>query len=229
MNDGEEDLAGLEKAIGYHFRDPDLLRQALTHRSNSQRNNERLEFLGDSILSYVVAEFLYADEEDDDEDALTKKRSKLTDRVALEVVGKRIGLLDHIIVGKSMKGKASGKMISDAVEALIGAVYQDGGDEGMKHASDLVHRLLLNNEIMEQVLGRIDWITRVKEWCDGQRRPQPKYYVLVERLGPKEENVFHVWLKIDEHSGSGYGSTKKEAMMIASEKIMRSLESAGRA
>ncbi|OPY33080.1 MAG: ribonuclease III [Methanomassiliicoccales archaeon PtaU1.Bin124] len=218
---GEGKREGLEEAIGYHFRNPYLLDLALIHRSNGRPNNERLEFLGDAVLSFVVSEFLFADE-DDDEEALTKKRSRLTDRVALELVAERINLSKYLVSGKSLRGKISGKMLSDGVEALIGAVFQDGED-GIAEASAVVHHLLLNNDVMEAVLGRVDWITRLKEWCDKEKVVQPRYYVLEERV-EGEKSLFQVWLTVRNASGSGSGETKKEAMMMASEKVMRQLE-----
>jgi ribonuclease III len=212
-------LLRLEETIGYHFHDRKLLELALSHRSIGQPNNERLEFLGDAVISFLVADYLFVDEEDN-ESVLTRKRSLLTDRIALIKVGERIGLKDYLIIGPSMKGRTSQKMTSDSVEALMGAVFKDGG---MEEAYFVLKRILFNRAMLEEVLGRVDWITRLKEWCDSHRGIQPKYLTLEEWDVNREERTFIAWLTLEGLNENGAGPTKKEAMAEAARKMMASL------
>lgn len=178
-------------------------------------NNERLEFLGDAVLAYVISEEMFRENPQSGEATLTRKRSVLTDRTTLKMVGDRIGLMSYIKINPGLRGKVSQKMVADTVEALIGAVYMDGGIEP---SIGIIHTLVLHQETMEQVMGRVDWITRVKEWCDANRYSKPKYLTLEEEF--ENEHIFIAWLTIDNHTENGRGPSKKESMAEAARKMM---------
>ena len=125
-------LQRLQRILGYEFRQPDYLRQALTHRSAGTRNNERLEFLGDAILGFEVAEILYRKHPDAAEGELSRARSQLVKRETLASVARRLGLGEYLILGTgelASGGQNRDSILSDAVEAIIAAVYLDGGME----------------------------------------------------------------------------------------------------
>jgi len=219
----DEELEAFERRIGHSFDRKDhhdLLKRALTHRSYPGDNNERLEFLGDAVLSQIVAYHYFIDSEED-ESALTKKRSMLTDKVALAYVGQTIGIDRMLIFGDSIKGKITKNMVADAVEALIGAIYLDAG---LEKATEVVERLFFNSEVLEKVSGRIDWITRLKEYADAHRQ-KPKYLSFEEIV--EEVPTFIAWVTIDELTGQGVGGTKKEAMAKAAEDLMARLNQTG--
>ena len=216
----DDPLSELEEKIGYSFKGEksrEYLVQALTHRSNGEKNNERLEFLGDAVLSFIVADQLY-DEMDEGEAVLTRQRSLMTDRVALEYVAEKIDLKRHLILGRSLRGSTS-KILSDAVEALIGAVYLDGG---MAPTVSVVDKILFNSDVMQKVLGRVDWITKLKEYCDAMRIPQAKYLTFEDDTGDVPK--FIAWVSIEKDSGRGAGGTKKVAMAKAAEDLMARLD-----
>jgi ribonuclease-3 len=216
----EDELDRLQVLIGYQFQDRSWLELALRHRSMGNNNNERLEFLGDAILTYVVSEELFRENPGSGEATLTRKRSLLTDRTTLKMVGDRIELASYIRINPGLRGKVSQKMVADTIEALIGAVYMDGGIEA---SICIIHTLVLHQETVEQVIGRVDWITRTKEWCDANRRPKPKYLTLEEEF--ENEHVFIAWLTIDNHTENGRGPSKKESMAEAARKMMAHLSS----
>lgn len=211
----------LETEIGYSFKEKgrDILVQALTHKSKEEKNNERLEFLGDAVLSQIVAEHLYHTYQKEGESVLTRQRSVLTDRVALHLVGERIGIGKYLILGDSLQGKTTNKMVADAVEALIGAVYLDGG---MVSARMMVDRVLLNDELKGQLLRRMDWITLLKEYTDANHLPQPAYLTFENQTG--EAPTFLAWVTVETTNGQGTGMTKKVAMAKAAEDLMARLD-----
>lgn len=211
----DDELERLQALIGYQFKDRSLLELALRHRSMGKNNNERLEFLGDAILAFLVSEELFRDNPESDEAILTRRRSMLTDRTTLKMVGDRIDLTSYVRINPGLRGKVSQKMVADTIEALIGAVYLDGGIEA---STCIIHTLVLHQETVEQVIGRVDWITRIKEWCDANRRSKPKYLTLEEDF--EYEHIFIAWLTIDNHTENGRGVSKKESMAEAARKMM---------
>jgi len=217
------DNKDLEDEIGYSFTDQgrEVLIQALTHKSKDQKNNERLEFLGDAVLSQIVADHLFHEYPGEGESVLTRQRSVLTDRVALHMVGERIGIGKKLILGESLQGKTTNKLIADAVEALIGAVYLDGGIES---ARCVVHKIILNDELKGQLLKRMDWITLLKEHTDANHLPQPKYLTFENQTG--DAPAFLAWVTLDTSNGQGTGMTKKSAMAKAAEDLMSRLDQA---
>jgi len=172
-------LATLAKRIGHPFTDPDLLQQALTHRSHTGVHNERLEYLGDAVLSFVIADELIRRFPDADEGRLTRLRAALVKGETLALIGRDLQLGEYLrLGGGELKsgGFRRDSILADAVEALIGAVYLDGGIDA---ARQLALRLLaqrLDSSALERVTK--DPKTQLQEWLQAQRLPLPCYHVL---------------------------------------------------
>jgi ribonuclease-3 len=204
----------LELAMGHTFLDRDLLRQALTHSSAGQENNERLEFLGDAVLGFLVSRYL-VDMFEGREGQLTAIRSKLVDAKNLARAAKEISLMDHIILGPSIK-EASENMLADSMEALIGAAYLDNG---VIAADEMVRRLILRPELIQAALGQKDHITELKQMCDINGT-EPCYQVdEVDMPGAR----FRATLMLDGQKVEGFGRTKDAARADAAMKMMKRL------
>jgi ribonuclease-3 len=206
----------LEERIGYRFVDPRLLRTALAHRSwcsehPGEQSNERLEFLGDAVLGLVTAHALYERFPDAPEGQLAKARASVVSAATLAEVGLALELGDHLQLGKgeaASGGATKASILADAVEALIGAVYLDGG---MEPARALVLGQL-DDRISDAASrpGARDYKTRLQEVAaaDGL---QPPIYEISES-GPDHLKRFDATVEIGgEVRGTGHGSSKKEA------------------
>lgn len=207
-------LLHLERHIGYSFHNRELLLLALTHRSVSdQNNNQRLEFLGDAVIALVLSEHLYQHYPQDDEGALTYKRSILVRGSALVAHARKLQLHRWLRLSEgeiSSGGKERASTLEDAVEALIGAIYLDGG---LSAAHKVLHRLFGDIETLIQSAqadhnpkGRLQEII--------QKRPLPTHltYRTVEIVGKPPAEQFHVELSIDGTVvARGCGSSKKSA------------------
>ncbi|QTX04458.1 ribonuclease III [Agromyces archimandritae] len=213
------DLDELQRTLHVEL-DPELLLLALTHRSFAYENggiptNERLEFLGDSILGQAVTVRLYRDHPDLDEGELAKRRASLVSSAALAEVGRAIGLGRHILLGRgeTMTGGADKpSIIADTVEAIIGAVYLDRGGEA---ATELVMRFV---EPLMQDPDRfgaaMDPKTSLQELAARRGASAPAY--LVTESGPDHSKHFVATVTVDDLvSASGEGSSKKQAEMAA--------------
>lgn len=210
----DERLVKLQEDLGHTFGDIGLLETALRHRSMGGHNNERLEYLGDSVLSYVVSKRLFIEDPNASEATLTRTRSVLTDRTTLKRIAERLGLIDIVRTGDSLRGKSSQKMLSDVVEAIIGAAFIDGGIEAAEHVID---RVVFAGDVVREALERQDWISMVKEWCD-QERVQLKYVTFEIDMG--DQKAFQAWLTVGTTTESGTGDNKKEAMAAAAKRMM---------
>lgn len=185
-------LIALSKRIGYTFNDQKLLLQALTHRSAKGSHNERLEFLGDSILGFVIAEALFTQFPNHDEGDLTRMRSSLVRGATLAELGRTFKLGDHLILGAGelkSGGHKRDSILEDAVEAIIGAVYLDSNQERCK-------KLIL--DWFEQHLANIkpgneqkDPKTRLQEYLQGRKVALPDYEV-TEITGQSHNQQFTV-------------------------------------
>lgn len=221
-------MADLESALGHAFDDPELLRTALTHRSlvaeeeGGAESNERLEFLGDAVLGLVIASELY-DAWDLPEGSMAKVRAAVVDETALATVAKRIGLGEHLRVGRGEEasgGRAKPSILADAMEAVIGAVYLDGGYEAV---ADLVlghWRELLAERVAAP--GRRDFKTRLQEEL-ARRGLVPEYRV--EGSGPDHSRWFTAQVTAaGEALGAGEGRSKKRAEQDAARDALASLD-----
>ena len=213
----------LEEALGYRFQNDALLREALRHSSyaNEHRgaeavSNERLEFLGDSVLGFVTAEFLFRRHPDAPEGELTRTRARLVCEESLHEVAQRLGLGKYLCLGRGEEsggGRERASILADATEAVIAAVYLDGGIEA---ASSLIHRVLLDDVTETRAAEqRHDYKTALQELV--QRKPgQTLHYRLSGESGPDHAKTFTVTVYLnDDVVGTGSGHSKKEAEQMA--------------
>lgn len=212
----EERLTELEEKIRYRFRDRRLLRQALTHSSyaNEQRINkfedyERLEFLGDAVLELVSSDFLFREEKDMAEGQLTRRRSSMVCEPALAFCARDIALEQYILLGKGEEatgGRGRDSIVSDVMEAVIGAIYLDSGIE---EASGFIHRFILSDLEHKQLF--YDAKTILQESVQ-QESKETIHYELLKEEGPEHEKTFLVEVLVgDKKLGMGSGHSKKAA------------------
>jgi ribonuclease III len=221
----------LRQALGEPQLDDALLERALTHRSFAYENgglptNERLEFLGDSVLGLVVTETLYNDHPDLSEGRLAKLRAAVVNARALADVAREIGLGEHIMLGRGEEitgGRSKASILSDTVEAVIGAVYLSSGFES---AARVVHRLF--DPLMSTAAGMgagLDWKTSLQELCAQLGAGVPEY--LITDDGPDHAKTFTAQVKVgDGLHGYGVGRSKKEAEQQAAETAYNELGAA---
>ena len=216
-------MQALEEKLQYHFKNPALLEEALRHSSyaNEHRganffSNERLEFLGDAVLGFVTAEYLYAKHPDMPEGDLTRIRAALVCEESLHEVAQYLGLGEYLRLGRGEElggGRRRPSILADATESVFAAVYLDGG---MDAARDLIHRVLLDKEQEEQVEERRrDYKTELQELV--QRKPdQTLRYEMVGASGPDHARVFAFRVLLNgQVAGTGEGRSKKEAEQAA--------------
>ena len=221
----------LETKLQYTFRDPSLLEQALCHssyanerRSRHTQSNERLEFLGDSILGLVTAEFLYRQRPDWPEGELTRSRAALVCEKSLHKIALELGLGEYLRLGRGEEsggGRNRPSILADAVEAIIAAVYLDGG---MEEASALIRRCLLDAAREERPEKRNqDYKTVLQELI--QRHPeQALTYGLLDEQGPDHAKVFTMEVRVEgKRLGQGTGRSKKEAEQAAAKAALELL------
>ena len=186
-----------ETYLHHHFADPKLLERALTHRSASKHNNERLEFLGDAFLNFTIARRLYDSRPDASEGDLSRARAALVNQATLAEIGREIGIDRQLVLGKGelrSGGAQRAAVIADAVEAVIGAVLLDGGGEV---AERLVDRLFAARlESLPASAELKDPKTRLQEWLQGRGLPLPAYSVS-DVEGRDHEQVFTVLCRVN--------------------------------
>ncbi len=198
--------AWAERELDYRFQNPALLDAALTHRSASRLNNERLEFLGDAFLNFAIAKQLYVLRPMDDEGDLSRARAALVKKPTLAAIGQALGIDSIIIVGPGelrSGGARRAAVLADAVEALIGAVVLDGGTAA---AERVVERLFAERlaELPEAAALK-DSKTQLQEWLQGRGMKLPAYEVAAVR-GLEHQRVFTVVCKVPERNLETYGS-----------------------
>ena len=224
-------MQALEEKLNYHFHNVALLQEALRHSSyaNEHRganifSNERLEFLGDSVLGFVTAEYLFAKHPTAPEGELTRIRALLVCEDSLHEVAQRLELGQYLLLGhgeENGSGRTRASTLADAVEAVFAAVYLDGGIDAARR---LIHRVLLDTE-REDVAEekRRDYKTLLQEFV--QRSPnQTLAYVMVGESGPDHAKTFLAEVHLNgERIGSGSGRSKKEAEQMAARDAMEKL------
>lgn len=209
-------LDKLEERIGYRFQNQALLRQAVTHSSftNEQRINkgqdyERLEFLGDSVLELVSSEFLFRTQSSLPEGELTKMRAAMVCEPALAFCAKDLELGRYILLGRgeeSTGGRSRNSIIADVMEAVIGAIYIDGG---MEQAKKFIDSFILSDLEDKQLF--YDSKSNLQEAVQGKLK-KDLHYELLDESGPEHRKIFHVSVLVDgEVMGTGTGRTKKAA------------------
>ncbi|MCI9618885.1 MAG: ribonuclease III [Dorea sp.] len=215
-----QDLKVLEEKIGYTFTDFNLLRQAMIHSSYANEKhlpkykcNERLEFLGDAVLELVASEFLFYENRKMPEGELTKTRASMVCEPALAFCAKELDLGVYLLLGKgedATGGRERNSVTSDALEALIGAIYMDGG---FANAKEFIHRFILDD--LENKTLFFDSKTILQEIVQANFKSSITYRLIGE-MGPDHEKSFRVAVYIgEEEYGIGVGHTKKAAEQVA--------------
>lgn len=211
-----EKIERLEQIIGYTFKDKLLVKRALTHTSfaNEQRINkngdyERLEFLGDAVLELLSSEFIYLNYADMGEGKMTKLRAMLVCEPSLALSAKEINLSEFILLGKGESatgGRRRDSIVSDVMEALIGALYLDGG---MDVAKAFVHKYILADVTAKEFI--FDAKSSLQELVQKNKAGQISY-VLLSEIGPEHNKEFECAVEIGgKRMGTGIGKNKKEA------------------
>ena len=219
----------LEAAIGYRFKNISLLQNALTHSSyanerwhNSLMSNERLEFLGDSVLGMVVAEYLYKTFPDRPEGELTRMRADMVCEQTLAAVAGRIGLGQHLMLGNGEElggGRSRDSILADAVESVIAASFLDGG---MQAARSFIEKFILV-EVPVKKMHNADYKTALQELVQ-QKKNQTLTYKLVGESGPDHDKRFEVEVSLNGCViGTGTGSSKKRAEQMAAQAALEKL------
>ena len=219
----------IEERIGYRFRDPELLRRALTHSSYANERgwgragcNERLEFLGDSILGYFTAEYLFGAYPDKPEGEMTKLRAELVCEHSLARVAERLSLGKALLLGRGEElggGRGRPSITADAVEALLAAVYLDGGFEA---AVGIIRRALAEDLHPRMLEDHLDAKSRLQEIL--QRTGEMPRYEFVSMEGPPHAPVFRYRAVTEDRAlGEGTGSSKQQAQQEAARDALRKL------
>ena len=223
-------IKDLEAALGYKFHNISLLQNALTHSSyanerwhNSLLSNERLEFLGDSILGMVVAEYLYANFPDRPEGELTRMRADMVCETSLAVIANRLDLGKHLLLGHGEErfgGRSRASILADAVESVIAASFLDGG---MEAAKGIITRFVLC-DVPVSKLHNTDYKTALQELVQ-QKKNQTLSYRLVGESGPDHDKVFTAQVLLNDLVvGEGTGSSKKRAEQDAARVALEQLK-----
>ena len=220
----ESGLKKLEDAIGYHFKDPKLLKLAMTHSSYANehklQSNERIEFLGDAVLELISSEFLYNKFRDIPEGELSRIRAGFVCETALFEVAETFGLHRFILLGKGEEatgGRSRASVISDAFESLIGAVYLDGG---FANAKELVLKFIFRD--MDKQFF-FDGKTILQEFLQSERHCDPEYRVIGES-GPDHDKRYTVQVWADgDLLGEGTDTSKKRATQAAASDALKKL------
>lgn len=233
------ELTTLEQRIDYRFSEPELLRRALTHSSlaNETRaagsvlhDNEQLEFLGDSILGFLISEALVRRHPGQTEGELSRQKAHLVSAAHLHGVARRLDLGSHLELGRSEEmsgGRAKKTLLVDALEAVIAAIYLDGG---LDAARTFVHELVLDAPVSGDVEAGTDiqpaitnFKSALQELAQHRKLPQPRYTIVRER-GPEHSKVFTVEVRVGKDwTGQADGRTKKIAAQRAARGVYERL------
>lgn len=223
-------LLELEKTIGYSFEKPELLSRALTHSSHTQQSseepeelsNEQMEFLGDSILGFLVSEVLVGMFPEHSAGRLSKLKGHLVSSAHLHEVARKIQLGRFLRLGKGEEqsgGRTKKALLVNALEALVAALYGDGGLEA---ARGFLHRFILKEIDWEQI-QTADYKSELQEWLQARRAPPP-HYVVVQERGPEHSKVFTVQVCVgSDRLAEGDGESKKAAQQAAAQMALSKL------
>ena len=227
-------IEAVQRLLGYRFHQPRLLEEALTHksysnerRSKDRTQNERLEFLGDAVLSLVMSEYLAAEFPGSNEGGLSKLKAHLVSEASLAKAARRMKLGRLLRLGKGeelSKGREKHSLLADALEALIAAIYLDGGLEASrKFTLQVLEEELLATRAEQARPGMEDYKTQLQEVCQKRYESLPQYET-VRESGPDHEQVFEVELTIQGvMRGIGRGRSKKEAEQMAAKEALTQL------
>jgi ribonuclease-3 len=225
----------LEAALGYSFKDPELLRRALTHRSRAHENhpakgdaarlshNEALEFLGDSVLGLAVAELLYRRHPSASEGELTLMKHHLVSTAMLAQVAERLSLGERLLVGRGEEktgGRKKQALLADALEAVIGAIFYESGYQVARQTIAEILAAEIENVTASAAL---DYKTLLQEKLQAQKRAAPVYAVK-KTEGPPHQRMFYVEAAWDAGKTSGEGRSIKSAEMQAARAALEEME-----
>lgn len=221
-------IEDLEKVIGASLNHKPYYVQALTHRSSLETNefesisNERMEFLGDSVLSLIVAQYLFENFPDENEGFLTKIRANFVNRNALGSVAKNLELGDFIIISGNLERnlvKNSKTVLADAFEALIGALYMD---QGLDACRKFIYKVLIEPNVRDDdYLLDANYKSQLLEYTQAEKK-SPPLYEIVKEDGPQHERVFTVSVAVDSRKmGMGKGKNKKTAEQNAARNALQ--------
>jgi ribonuclease-3 len=226
------DTSEFERRIGYTFVQRELLRRALTHKSYSHeakdldvRHNETFEFLGDSVLGFVVGDLLFRHFPQLDEGALSKMKAFLVSAQSLAAKARELGMGEVILLGvgeEKTGGRKKDSLLANLFEAMIAAIYLDGG---IDPARNLLERSFLDDirRINQQDLLFHDYKTALQELAQGRGLQLPEYHVVGE-LGPDHDKTFVVEVKLGSLTAKGEGSSKKEAQQQAARQALQEFQ-----
>ena len=221
------DLIRCMDRLGYRFRDEGLLRRALTHSSlaveqhRMGEDNERLEYLGDAVLEHLVSRYLFDTHPEMREGALTRLRSSLVCESALSAAARRLGLGEYLLLSRGEEqcgGREKDSILSDAFEAVLAAVYLDGG---LAEAQRLVQEYVLSAEAIGDRSSSKDSKTAFQELVHADHKGRAIRYELVSESGPDHKKLFTMRVLVDEVEwGTGSGSSKQAAGQAAAQMAM---------
>ncbi|MEA2080615.1 MAG: ribonuclease III [Pseudomonadota bacterium] len=218
-------LDGLSRTLGYDFKDPQLLQAAVTHRSAGGQNNERLEFLGDAILGYIIADWLYTLFPDANEGRLSRLRASLVKKETLADIARSVAVGDYLRLG-SGELKSGGfrrdSTLADALEAILGGIALDGDFEACRAC---VQRLFSSKIHQVSVLDELkDPKTRLQEYLQSRKLDLPIYEVM-EVIGKSHNQQFHVECRVagTRQSSQGEGSSRRSAEQAAAAGMLERL------
>ncbi len=222
----------LAKALGYNFKRPELFTHALVHRSapnehakEHPESNERLEFLGDAVLDMIIARELYVRFPDDAEGTLTRYKSALVNESGLAEIARQIDLGAYLILGHGEEesgGRDKPSLLSDALEAILGAIYLDGGTDAVDPVIlKLFHQSLATVE--SRTAPRGDYKTALQEWTQANGLGLPAYRLL-GKTGPDHARTYAVAVSLgDDTLAEGAGKSKREAERLAAQGALEKL------
>ena len=219
----------LENSIGYHFKNKALLKKALTHTSyayeNNLQSNEKLEFLGDSVLEFISSKYIYNNYPNLREGEMTKVRATVVCEESLYRVAKKHNFSDFLYLGKSERKSDGGKrpaILEDTTEAVIAAIYLDGGIEEAEKF--IVENLKEKIEEATKHVGDKDYKTVLQEKLQVNGAVDIEYKIIKE-MGPDHDKTFEAELEIDgKHVANGIGKSKKAAQMQAAKKALETIK-----
>ena len=219
----KKNLKDIENIINYNFKNSDLLKQSLIHKSfDSVNNNEKLEFLGDRVLGLIISKRLIEIYPNEKEGIIDKKYANLVNKKTCSNIGKNININKFMFLGNSHKSlqRSADKITSDCVEALIGAIYLDGG---LKNAEYLILRLW-KDFLENSSVTLIDAKTQLQEYSLKKYKELPKY-TFYKKTGPHHKPMFKTDVQIPNSKKIiGNGTSKKNAQQNAATKLLRILE-----
>lgn len=219
-------LENLQESLAYQFSNPELAQLALTHRSANGVHNERLEFIGDALLGFIVAEMLFTLNPQATEGELSRMRSALVNKNALAAAARSLEIGEYLQLGTgeaNSGGSDRDSILADTVEALIAAIYLDGGIDACTTFVKKISESTL--AIDTATTERKDAKTRLQEFLQAQGKKLPKYEV-VEITGAAHEQVFHVSCRLESFGteSAGSGTSKREAQQHAAMQILDEIE-----